>query len=119
MISILLKVTTRYDDIQNKIDNAMQKQLPIVTRAFVDDANIYCREQTGQLLESSYIASDFDKGLAIWDTEYAKRVYYTGFPATNVNPLASLMWGHKALELNRDKYQRVFQEGFGGANSVL
>lgn len=119
MISLQVSITTNVPAVQDKIDAAMDKQLPVVTREFVDDANFYCREQSGQLMESSYIASDFAKGIARWDTEYALRVYYTGFPLTDVNPFASLMWGHKALEMNSDKYLRLFQEGFGGASSVL
>lgn len=57
------------------------------------DCNEFVRMQTGALKNSARVE---DGGHSItWNTRYAKRVYYTGSPRTNVNPNASLRWCEK------------------------
>ena len=45
---------------------------------------------------------DLPNGLLVWDTPYAKRVYFTGTPSHDENPDAELMWVHVA----RDRYSK-------------
>ena len=66
------------------------------------DSNKHARMDTGEMIFSSQRASDLPKGLLVWDTPYAKRVYFTGTPSTDRNPDAELMWVHVA----RDRYSK-------------
>lgn len=81
-----------------------------ICNEFIKDANFYCREDTSELINSSLRASRPEEGLAVWDTPYAKPMYYLGVPVTDKNPNASLMWGHKAETQNRGKYLRMLQK---------
>lgn len=107
---VRVTVSTDYRKAKNKIDKAIKKALPKVTKELVADANFYCREQTGALKQSALTSSRWNDGIAVWNTPYAKDVYFTGSPATNVNPNASLMWAQRAADENKDKYGRMFEE---------
>lgn len=105
-----VKVEFNKSAVKARVEGAKNKGLTIITDAFVKDANFYCRQDSGELMRSAIRVSEPEKGRAIWDTPYAKRMYYTGTPAKDVNPNASLMWGHKAALQNNDKYQRMLQK---------
>lgn len=83
-----------------------------VTDAVVECGNIFVREDQGALKDSALIASRPQEGLAIWDTPYAKRVYYTGAPSTDKNPDASLQWAEKGVRTYRKELDRVAQNSF-------
>lgn len=63
-----------------------------VSQQVQTDSNIYVRFDKGTLARSTELASDLAHGQVVWDTPYAKRVYYVGTPNTEANPNASLMW---------------------------
>lgn len=83
-----------------------------VTDTVVEYGNIFVREDQGALKDSALIASRPQEGLAIWDTPYAKRVYYTGAPSTDKNPDASLQWAEKGVRTYRKELDRVAQNSF-------
>ncbi len=99
--------------IHAKVMGVINDERRRVLKDFIEDANYYCREQTGATKKSAITDSDYEQGIAKWTTPYANRVYWTGEPATNVNPNASLMWAHKAMELNRKKYEDMFNTRLG------
>ena len=66
-----------------------------LSEQILDDCNYFCREDKGTLIQSSQIASIPKQGLLVWNTIYAKRVFYTGTPSTDANPNASLRWAEK------------------------
>lgn len=71
-----------------------KKALPILSEQILTDCNTYVRMQSGALAGS---AEPERGGWQIrWDMSYAKKVYYTGTPRKNKNPLASLRWCEKA-----------------------
>ena len=80
--------------------NAFVKDLKLVidktrfelSNQILNDCNYFVREDTGELRRSSVRGSDLQKGIIGWDTDYARKVYFTGIPSTDVNPNASLMW---------------------------
>lgn len=78
------------------------------------DCNRYVRIDKGTLRKSSYSASQPDKGLIIWNTPYARRVYYTGTPRTTKNALASLQWCEKAKGQYMDKWRKMAAQMTGG-----
>lgn len=95
--------------VKARVEAANKEATPIITNEFIKDSNYYCREDTGELERSAIRASRPEEGLAIWDTPYAKKMYYTGTPSRDRNPNASLMWGHKAARKNKAKYARMAQ----------
>lgn len=70
------------------------KVLPQLAEVIATDCNAYVRMQSGVLADSMRI----EKGgqTISWNTPYARRMYYTGTPRHNRNPMASLMWCEKA-----------------------
>lgn len=93
---------------QGKFD---KRVLPALTMQVIKDSNYYCRQDQGTLIASSLIASRPEKGLVIWDTPYAKRVYYTGIPCLDVNPRASLMWFEEAKKARIDAWIALARKG--------
>lgn len=73
------------------------------------DANYYCRKDSGTLIESSQIASRPEKGELIWNTEYARTMYYSGVPSKDVNQNAELMWAHKAYSEHHKDYEEILE----------
>ena len=80
-----------------------------ITKQVRDDSNLYVREDTGELRRSSVRGSDLTRGIVGWDTPYAKRVYFTGTPAKDRNPNASLMWRDKARSLHSKEWLELFR----------
>lgn len=99
----------------SKIVNNMRKAwegnvLPKLSQTIKDDCNVYVRMQSGELARSADIE---DGGKQItWSTPYAKKVYYTGTPRTDVNPSASLRWCEVATRKHKAKWA-------GEANKLL
>lgn len=105
-------ITTNIPKIKLKVDGAWEKTLVPLAEQALTDCNYYVRQDTGALRSSSLSASIPCEGLLIWNTPYAKRVYYTGSPSKEVNPNASLMWCEKAhAERGRD-WQALAQKIF-------
>ena len=78
------------------------KVLPKLAQTIKEDCNRYVRMQSGALART---ATPEDGGKKItWNTPYAKRVYYTGTPKTNVNPGASLRWCEKATRQHKSEW---------------
>jgi hypothetical protein len=94
------------------------KGIAIISNEALEDANHFARFDQGELIKSSIRASQPEKGRLVWDTPYAKRMYYTGHPVTyrppgekgGSNPYASLMWAHKGASANKDKYLRMLKK---------
>lgn len=89
---MMFKLTQDKAAISRKVRAAADKAVAALTEQVVKDSNYYCRQDQGTLIASSQTASDFAKGIAAWDTPYAKKVYYTGTPSKDVNANASLQW---------------------------
>ncbi|MDI9498227.1 MAG: minor capsid protein [Bacillota bacterium] len=106
------KVTVTFNKkaVAARLKAAGEKATLIMANEFLKDANSYARHYSGELIDSSIRASDPEKGLLVWDTPYARRVYYTGRPSTDKNKQARLMWAHHAYKLNRAKYMRMAQK---------
>lgn len=95
----------------NKIQERVKKKAtPLVTQEFVKDANNLAPFDTGNLVNSSMINSDFDNGWAIWSTPYVRRLYYN--PQYNFskdsNQNAGGLWAERAKAENGKKYKAMF-----------
>lgn len=98
--------------IARRIESGAQAVRTAVTEAVVKYGNLYVRQDQGALKDSALIASRPEDGLAIWDTPYAKRVYYLGEPSKDVNPMASLQWAEKGVKTHRKELDKVAQNAF-------
>ena len=109
-----VKITTDKSLIKKRISAGVNNMIAPLTEQVIKDSNYFCRQDQGTLIASSQIASEPEKGLAVWDTPYAKKAYYTGEPSTDVNANASLMWCEKAkTEFGRD-WEQVARANFKG-----
>lgn len=76
--------------------------LPVVSDQMMMDCNYYVRMQSGDLAAS--IQKERNGRRITWNTAYARKVYYTGTPRTNVNPHASLRWCEKAIRSKKGEW---------------
>ena len=110
-------ITTNRSRIAARIKAGVKRFVPAVAEQALADCNFFARRDQGTMIESSETASDIQKGELVWNTPYAKRVYYTGTPSKDVNPNASLMWCEKAHDTYGAEWEKVaqkqFEEGMG------
>lgn len=96
--------------LMTRIEAASKKGIAAVANEALKDANYYARMDTGELIRSSLRASRPEEGELVWDTPYAKKMYYTGVPSRDANPNASLLWAHKGYAENHAKYSRILEK---------
>lgn len=105
-----VRVTLNKAAVRARVHTASEKATFAITNEFVKDANFYCKEDTGELERSAIRASEPEKGLAVWDTPYAKRQFYTGKASHDKNPNATTLWAERAKKKNLAKYGRMAQK---------
>lgn len=98
--------------ITSKLQDGKQAMTIAVTEAVVQYGNEYVRIDQGTMRDSSLIYSRPNDGLAIWNTPYAKKTYYTGTPSKDVNPKASLMWVEKGVKAHAADIDKIAQKSF-------
>lgn len=112
-----VKIIMDRNRIKTRVKNAWKDSMPELSMQILKDCNYYCRQDQGQLIKSAKIHSDFQKGLLVWSTEYARKVYFTGHPSSDVNRNASLMWCRVAKNKHSDEWeeigQKLFTKGMG------
>lgn len=94
--------------LQRNFDQAIVHSLPVISEKVLGDINNYVPRDTGQLVNSSYTASNFDTGELVWNTPYARRLYY-GVDmkfSKDVHPLAQAMWDVKAKSVHEREWAR-------------
>lgn len=103
--------------IKARVKNAWEESMPELSMQVLKDCNYYCRQDQGGLKKSAKIHSDYQKGQLVWSTEYARKVYFTGTPARDINQNASLMWCKVAKDRHLDEWgeiaQKLFIKGMG------
>ena len=105
-----VKIIVDGNKIQAKIDNTSQNGLEMLSSQILKDCNLYCKEDTGMLIMSSFIHSDLKKGRLVWQTPYAARQYYeiqTAYKDVNAN--ASWRWCELAKSLHQADWTRQAQ----------
>ena len=95
------------------VDDAFNRALYAAKEQIITDCNFYVRVWTGAMKATSQTESLVrDNTLSvIWDTPYARRVYYTGTPSTDRNQNASLMWAEKAAKRFGHEWQMILEKG--------
>lgn len=108
------RVTIKIDKnrVKARIIKSWEGTITPLSEEILQDCNYYCREDQGTLIASSQTASAPKNGVLKWDTPYAKKAYYTGFPSKDVNPNASLMWCDKAQKECGDDWNKIAEKLF-------
>lgn len=88
------------------------KALPILSEQILTDCNTYVRMQSGNLADSGHTEAGGKR--IVWNTPYAKKVYYTGTPLKNRNPNASLRWCEKAKRMHSGEWAAQASKLVGG-----
>ena len=105
-----VKFIINENSIKVKMDNAWESGLEMLSSQILRDCNMYCKEDTGMLIMSSYIHSDLKNGRLVWQTPYAARQYYeipTAYKDVNAN--ASWRWCEVAKKLHKSDWARQAQ----------
>ena len=105
-----VKVNIPKHAIEAKVQNAWDKGLPLLSEEILNDCNLYCKMDTGILIQSSQLHSIPREGKLIWQTPYARRQYWeikTAIP--DVNPRASWKWCEVAKRKHKEQWERQAQ----------
>lgn len=106
----MLTHTEFFSSMRKTIHDRKPELMAYFGRQVLEDCNAYAREMEGTLRASAN--SDIDskaQAVLTWNTPYAAKVYWTGKPRTERNPLASLRW----CEAARDKHGKEWREILG------
>lgn len=109
-----VKVTLDTRKVKNRIENGKTRCKEKVTEAVIQFGNEYCPEDQGDLKDSSLYASKPREGEAVWDREYAERLYKgSGLKfSKDKNSNASYEWADKGVNNNRKEIDRIAQKAF-------
>lgn len=83
-----VRITINENSIKATIDNKWASGREMLCSQILKDCNLYCKEDTGMLIMSSFIHSDLKNGKLVWNTPYAARQYYeipTAYKDVNSN----------------------------------
>lgn len=106
-----MKVNINPAIVAAKVDNAWHSGLPRLTEEILNDCNQYCKDDTGMLIQSSYVMTEFIDGIIIWQTPYARRQYWAIETAyKDKNPKATWKWCEVAKQHHLDQWQRQAQK---------
>ena len=113
---IKTRVKIQLNDLAATIDKRAQKGQAVLDEQVLKDSNNYAPEDTTELIRSSLRASQVGNGLLIWDTPYARRLYYN--PQYNFskdkNPNAGGLWFEVAKANHISEWLEVSAKAMGG-----
>lgn len=107
-----VKIKMDKSAVVGRIKAGKAAMVPAVAEQALADCNYFARRDQGTLIQSSETASDLKNGDLVWNTPYAKKVYYTGTPSHDVNPNASKMWCEKAQAEFGEDWEKIAQKSF-------
>jgi hypothetical protein len=99
----------RVDNIEEKAKNAIKAGQFALDNEVIKDSNFYCPEDTGILQGSALLSSHIGKGKIVWNTPYARRLYYN--PQYNFskdkNPNAGGLWFETAKAAHKREWLEI------------
>ncbi len=109
-----MAVTVKFDKnaVKMRLLGATKKAIIATSTQALKDSNYYCKEDQEGLINSSITHSDFEKGLLIWKTPYAKMQYYLDSASKDKNPNAQKMWAHKAHSVHGKEWLETMCKEF-------
>ena len=109
----VISVRTKSGSVTTKIDwaegfargmnVASNTTLAMLTQRVARDTDKFVPFQTGMLKNTANIASDYDNGLIVYSTPYARRQYYLHPEGTDLhgdNGLRGSYWGQRSKSVN-------------------
>jgi len=110
-LSVRVRIETK--QIKPKVKKTVEQAQRVVDSQVLKDSNRYAPMDTGNLINSSLRASQIGQGRLVWDTPYARRLYYN--PQYNFskakNPQAGGLWFERA----KSRHSREWAEVAGKA----
>lgn len=73
---IKFDITVDVGKIQGKVEHAMKRAQVVLDEQIIKDSNFYAPEDIGTLIGSAQRSSAIGEGKIVWDTPYARRLYY-------------------------------------------
>lgn len=113
---IRTKVRIQMNDLQASVDKRAQKGQAILDEQVLKDSNNYAPLDTSELINSSLRMSQVGSGVLIWDTPYARRLYYNpqyNF-STDRNPNAGGLWFEVAKANHIQDWLNIVAKTMGG-----
>lgn len=114
----MLKFKVEWFDIDKKIGQSTALSQKFLDNEVLKDSNDYVPADTWNLRDSSILHSKIGDGKLIWNTPYARKLYYNpnyNF-STDKNPKASGLWFEQAKSRNLDDWvkgaEKAFKKGF-------
>ncbi|MEH7105109.1 minor capsid protein [Bacillus velezensis] len=107
-----LNIRIEMGNVSRRINQFNREGQFLLSSEVLKDANYYAPQDTSNLIRSSQRSSDFEKGKLIWDTPYAKKLYYN--PQYNFskdrNPNARGLWFEAAKSLFLRRWLTLLEE---------
>src|SRR5690554_7436304 len=101
-MSVRVRIETK--QIKPKVKKAVEQAQRVVDSQVLKDSNRYAPMDTGNLINSSLRASQIGQGRLVWDTPYARRLYYN--PQYNFskarNPQAGGLWRSEERRVGKE-----------------
>lgn len=139
-----MSVTFKFDTagILDSIEQANREAIAKTAWEIRESSNDLCPFGDSDLIESSLNNSDLENGIIVWDTPYAKYLYYgvlmvgekSHSPwakrgerkevktpeqmlnfAHDRNPKAQMMWYEKAKDIHSEQWLKTYQQAFNRA----
>lgn len=106
-----VKVKTDFSGAFKKVKAKAERTQMILDQQIVKDSNFYAPFADGLLIGSSLIASEFGKGKLVWDTPYARKLYWNpeyNF-STDKNSKAGGKWFERAKSEHLSEWLQIAQ----------
>lgn len=113
---IRTNVQVQLNDIAASVEKRRQKAQAVLDEQILKDSNNYAPQDTTELIRSGIRMSMIGQGQIIWDTAYARRLYYN--PQYNfskdVNPNAQGLWFEAAKAAHLPEWVNLAAREMGG-----
>lgn len=102
--------------IPRDLNRNSQRAIFLLTQQVLKDSNKYIPADTWTLRNSSLTSSNFQEGKVVWNTPYAKKVYYgSGINfSKDKNMLAQSMWFEKAQSIHQKEWNKLTKKAMTG-----
>ena len=97
------------------VDEANKTYIGTVTEQVYKDSNEFTYRESGDMYKSGELFSQFNKGIIIERTPYARRRYYEGGKPGAGNRQAQPRWFDKTITKYRDDYISMYKNSLDEA----
>ena len=107
-----MKITVDFDssNIKKRLENSLAAAQIWLDRAVLNDSEPYIPSSSGELIRSARAASKIGSGEIIYNTPYARAVYYGYHNKSQTHPLATRLWFETAKAVNGGRWIKGVKE---------